>query len=45
MSRRDLNLLSALKKDLARSRRVMGGFLNLGMDFTETLDALVNEVF
>lgn len=45
MSRRDLNLLSALKKDLVRSRRVMGDFLNLGMDFSETLGALVNEVF
>lgn len=45
MSRRDLYLLSALQNDLVRSRRVMGDFLNLGVDFTETLGALVNEVF
>lgn len=45
MSRYDLNLLSALRKVLVRGRRFMEVFLNLAVDFTAALGALMDEVF
>lgn len=45
MSRYDLNLVSALRKVLVRGRRFMGVFLNLGLDFTTALGALMDKAF